>query len=52
MSVNDGYRIVNEASGVISDTTIWRVTLESSIMILEVLFDYCNMLIVQVTGKP
>ena len=35
----------------VSDTTIWSVTLESSIMFLKASFDDCNMLIVQATKQ-
>ncbi len=36
----------------VSDTTIWTVTLESSIMILEGLFDDRGMFIVEATVLP
>jgi hypothetical protein len=32
------------------DATIWNITLESSIMILEASFDHCNMFMVQAIG--
>ncbi len=50
MSVHDAPRIINGASGIFSDlATMWSVTVELSITILEGSFGYCNMFIVQAT---